>query len=180
MRSIREFVAKAYELRADWADDMLSRVKEERKQAAQSAARVIAEKRAEIEKINLRLQRLLDSFLDAVIEREEYTGEKTKLMSQKKSLEGQMAALSAGRSDWIEPFTEWVLSAKNAGKVAESGSLPEKRVLALKVFGSNLVLEGKIARGSCVKPWSLLVEKSSSGGMVRGTGFEPVTPTVSR
>jgi hypothetical protein len=32
----------------------------------------------------------------------------------------------------------------------------------------------KKSRGSCVKPQSLLVENSSSGGMVRGAGFEPV------
>jgi hypothetical protein len=46
--------------------------------------------------------------------------------------------------------------------LAESGSLQEKRILALKVFGSNLVLDSKKPRGSCVKPWLLLVENSSS------------------
>jgi hypothetical protein len=51
-------------------------------------------------------------------------------------------------------------------------SLQEKRVLALEFFGSNLVLDGKKARGSCVNPWSLLVENSPCGGMVRGGGFE--------
>ena len=139
---------------------------------------MFAEKHGELQAINLRLQRLLDSFLDAVIEREDYTAEKMKLMGQKKSLEGQIAALSAGRADWLEPFQKWILSAKNAGEIAVSGSLQEKRVLALEVFGSNLVLDGKKARGSCVKSWSLLVENSSSGGMVRAVGFEPTTPTV--
>ena len=169
---------KPYSLRSDWADEMLKRVKEEKKEAAQSAARVVAGKRDEIDKINLRLQRLLDSFLDAVIERDDYTAEKTKLMSQKKSLEAQIAALSAGRADWLEPLTEWILSAKNAGEIAVSGSLQEKRVLAQKVFGSNLILDGKKARGSCVKPWSTLVENSSCVDMVRAAGFEPATPTV--
>jgi hypothetical protein len=169
---------KPFALRADWADAMLLRVKEQKKEAAQSAARVVAEKRAEIDKVNLRLQRLLDSFLDAVIERDDYTAQKTKLMSQKKTLEGQIAALSAGRADWLEPFQKWILTAKNAGEIAVSGSLQEKRVLALEVFGSNLVLDGKKARGSCVKSWSLLVETSPCGGMVRAAGFEPATPTV--
>ena len=169
---------KPYSLRSDWADEMLTRVKEEKKKAAQSAAQVMAGKRDEIDKINLRLQRLLDSFLDAVIERDDYTAEKTKLMSQKKSFEAQIATLSAGRANWLEPLTEWILSAKNAGEIAVSGSLQEKRVLAQKVFGSNLVLDGKKARGSCVKPWSLLVEASIAGGMVRAVGFEPTTPTV--
>jgi hypothetical protein len=98
---------KPCELRADSADAMLSRVKGEKKQSAQSAEKVIAEKRNEIEKINLHLQRLLDSFLDTVIERDDYTAEKSKLMSQKKSLEGQIAALSAGRADWLESCPRW-------------------------------------------------------------------------
>jgi len=171
---------KPYSLRADWADEMLELVKKEKKQSAQSATQLVAQKRAEIEKVNLRLQRLLDSFLDALIDRETFTEEKARLMSQKKTLEEQKTCLMAGRSDWLEPFQNWILTAKNAGEIAVSGSLQAKRVLALKVFGSNLVLDCKKARGYCLKPWSLLVEKSQTGGMVRDTGFEPVTPTVSR
>jgi hypothetical protein len=139
-----------------------------------------SQKRAEIEKINLRLQKLLDSFLDELIDRESYVAEKAKGMSQKKSLEEQISALLKGQVDWLEPFQSWIISARNAGEIAVSGSLQEKRVLAQQVFGSNLVLDCKKARGSCVKPWSALVENSSTGGMVRDTGFEPVTPTVSR
>jgi len=131
---------------------MLKRVKDEKTQSAQSAARVIVEKRGEIEKINLRLQKLLDSFLDGIIDRETYVTEKAKGMSQKKTLEEQSAALSAGRANWLELFRKWILAAKNAGKIAVSDSLQEKRVLALEVFGSNLVLDCKKARGSCVKP----------------------------
>ena len=166
---------KPYSLRADWADEMLSRVKEENKQSAQSAALVVAERRGEIEKINLRLQKLLDAFLDGVIERNDYTAAKAKLMSQKKSLEEQSTTLSTGRANWLEPFQNWIIAARNAGEIAVNGSPQEKKVLAQKVFGSNLVLDCKKARGSCVKPWSLLVEKSSSGGVVPREGLEPST-----
>ncbi|MDE3065929.1 MAG: hypothetical protein KGJ60_00105 [Verrucomicrobiota bacterium] len=61
-------------------------------------------KRAAIEEIKLRLQRRLDSFLDGVIEREEYTAERARLMSRKKTLEEQKGACAAGRADWLEPF----------------------------------------------------------------------------
>ena len=61
------------------------------------------QKRVEIEKINLRLQKLLDSFLDELIDRETYVAEKSKGMSRKKSLEEQCAALSTGRASWLEP-----------------------------------------------------------------------------
>ena len=65
------------------------------------------------------------------------------------------------------------------GEISINGSLQAKRVLAEKMFDSNLVLDEK-NRVFCVKPWSALVELSQTGGMVRGGGFEPPTPTVSR
>ena len=71
---------------------MLTRVKEEKKQSAQSGAVMAEQKRGEIEKINLRLQTLLDSFLDGIIDRETYVAEKAKRMSQKKSLEEQSSS----------------------------------------------------------------------------------------
>jgi hypothetical protein len=158
-----------------WADEMLKRVKEEKKQSAQTAKLMAGQKRAEIEKINLRLQKLLESFLDEVIDRETYVAAKAKEMSQKKSLEEQSTALLRGRADWLEPFQSWILTARNAGETVINGSLQQKRVLAKQVFGSNLVLDCKKARGSCVKPWSLLVENSSSGGMEPMAGIEPAT-----
>ena len=76
--------------------------------------------------------------------------------------------------DFMSIFpAEWILTAKNAAEIAVSGSLEEKRVLAQKVFGSNLVLDSKKARGYCVNHWSPLVEKSSSGGLERVKGIEP-------
>ena len=166
---------KPYSLRADWADEMLTRVKEEKTRDSQSARLMAEQKRGGIEKINLRLQTLLDSFLDGVIDRETYVAEKAKGMSQKKSLEEQSSALLKGRADWLEPFQSWILTARNAGEIADKGSLQEKRVLAQKVFGSNLVLDSKIARGSCVKPWSALVELNQTGGLEPMSGIEPPT-----
>ena len=130
---------KPFSLRADWADEMLKRVKEEKKQSAQSDALMAGQKRAEIEKINLRLQKLLDSFLDEIIDRETYVAEKAKWMSQKKSLEEQSTALLKGRANWLEPFQSWILTARNAGEIAVSGSHQEKRVLAQQVFASVAV-----------------------------------------
>lgn len=93
-------------------------------------------------------------------------------MGQRKTLEEQRTSLQESNTSLgLEPFKEWINIAKNAEKVAVSGSLQEKRVLASKVFGSNLVFDYKKARGSCVKPWSLLLEITE---VVPTTGLEPV------
>ena len=60
---------KAFTLRSDWAEDMLKRVKKEKDECAQSAELVAAGKRLEVEKVSQRLQRLLDSLLDGLIDR---------------------------------------------------------------------------------------------------------------
>ncbi len=164
-----------FALRADWADEMLKRVEEEKKQSTQTSAQLAAERRLQIEQINLKLQKLLDSFLDDLVDRETFAAEKAKLMSRKKTLEEEKTRLQAGRADWLEPFQSWILTAKNTGEIAKAGAPEEKKGLALKIFGSNLVLDCKKARGCCVKPWSLLVEKSQTGGMVRPVGIEPTT-----
>jgi hypothetical protein len=151
----------------DWADLMLKRLEAERKESARSSTLLAGQKRAEIEKINLRLQTLLDSLLDHVIDRDTYITEKTKLMSRKRSLEEQAKALQQGHVVWLEPFKEWILTAKDAGQIALTGSLGDKRGLAKKVFGSNLVLDCKKARGCAEKPWSFLPENSSRIRWVR-------------
>ena len=166
---------KPYTLREDWADEMLTRLEDEKKQSAQALAQQVAQKRLEIEKLNLKMKKLLDTFLDDLVDRETFAVEKSRLMRQKKTLEEQKERLQVGRADWLEPFQSWILTAKNTGKIAVSGSSEDKRGLASKIFGSNLVLDCKKARGCCVKPWSLLVEKSQTGGMVGVTGLEPVT-----
>jgi site-specific DNA recombinase len=167
-------LVKSYSMRSDWAEQMLAWLEDEKKGIAQSSAALASEKRAEIEKINLRLQRLLGSFLDGVVERNDYTAEKAKLMSRKKSLEEQSSALLKGKNDWLEPFQNWIKTARNAGEIALTGSLLQKRVLALEVFGSNLVLDRKKTRGCAVKAWPLLVEKSTCSDVVPTTGLEPV------
>ncbi len=166
---------KPFALRTDWADEMLELVKKEKKTTSQSALQLAAQKHADIQKLNERIQKLLDSYLDELIDRETFTAEKAKAMSQRKTLEQEKEACEAGRSYWLEPFQNWILTAKNAGLIAQSGTLQEKRVLAEKVFGSNLVLDCKKARGSCVKPWSLLVSTSQTGGVVHPAGLEPAT-----
>ena len=82
------------------------------------------------------------------------------------------------RNPGFPTLQNWILAARNAGEIALSDSPQEKKVLARKVFGSNLVLDCKKACGSCVKPWSLLVEKSQTGGLVRAAGLEPAAPSV--
>jgi len=69
---------------------MLKRLKQEEKEIAQSCFAFIQEKKEEIKRINQKLQRLLDAYLEQPIDRETYLEKKAKLISQKKTLEEQI------------------------------------------------------------------------------------------
>jgi hypothetical protein len=64
--------------------------------------------RGQVAQITAKLQRLLDSFLDELIDRQTYTHKKAQLMSEKKSLEEKMSDLALGQCGWVEPMRQWL------------------------------------------------------------------------
>ena len=126
---------------------MLEPAQDRRKEeAAQSSTAFVQESRGKIQTISLKLQRLLDGYLDQVIEQEIYRNEKAKLLSEKKSLEEQIINFEQKRTGWLEPMQEWIKEAKSLPKIAQESNLFEKKVAAEHLFGSNLVLANREAR----------------------------------
>ena len=70
------------------------------------------------------------------------------------------------QGSWIEPMREWINEAQEVTKVAESADLQLKKVLAKKIFGSNLYLENKTVRGDGQKSWSSLRSTPTGRGAV--------------
>ena len=161
-------------LRKDWAEKMLNKLETEKNESAQSLAAFVQETRKKIAVIQIKLQRLLDGYLEQDIEREDYRMEKAKLMSEKKSLEEQTTRFEQKQNDCLEPMRSWIISASNMEKIARDGNLFAKKVAAKEVFGSNLLLKTKKARGSALPPWSALRADAAFQNWVRDTGIGPV------
>ena len=150
------FMIQKVSLRQDWAEWMLNRLKEEEKHSAQSCFAFVQENIEKVKNLKQKLQFLLDSYLDQVIEREIYLEKKSELMSEIKTMEEQNIRFEQKQNDWLEPFGEWINEAANAAKIARDTNLFDKKVLASKIFGSNLILENKKARGSAQNQWAAL------------------------
>ena len=106
-----------------------------------------------IRAIQTKLQRLLDGYLEQDIEREIYRVEKAKLLSEKKSLDEQMARIEQKRTGWLEPMTEWIKEAENLPQ-NRTGEQPFcEKGYAKEIFGSNLVLaaERRASARHCIE-----------------------------
>ena len=182
-----------FSLQKDWAEELTKMLEKDKSESAQSSAAFVQEAQEKIKTISIKLQRLLDIYLDQVIEREIYLSKKAELMSEKKSLEEQIIRIEQKRTGWVEPMIEWIKEAENLPKITQEGSLSEKKTAAKEIFGLNLILAGAEARVSAPESganapknqWAAVAaahqsigEKSESFILARAMGFEPTISSV--
>ncbi len=165
----------------DWAAELTKMADRDEQKAVRSAATLIQEARGEIQGISQKLQRLLDAYLDQDIERESYRSEKADLLSRKKSLEEKIGNLEQGAIAWVEPLRDWIKDAQMLNEMTETTPLPLKKSFAQKIFGLNLTLHAREARGFAEIQWAAIEaahQKISKTDpcliMERVTGIEPV------
>ena len=139
---------KSVSLKSDWAEQMRVLLSQDEKTSAQTDTAFVEKNREKIKNIQVKLQRLLDSYLDQDIEREIYVSKKSELLSEKKSLEEQISSLLQKQTGWLEPMRNWIGEAESMDKIAESSSLFEKKSALKEIFGSNLLLQNKTVRAS--------------------------------
>ena len=163
-------------LRQDWAKQMLSKLDLEKIELALSCGAFVGEKREEIRAISQKLQRLLDSYLDQDVDRDSYLVKKEELLSSKKTLEEQIARIQQTHNAWLEPMKNWIIEAADAANIASGKDLEAKKVLAQKIFGSNLFLSDQKARGKEVNQWAALRAAPPTRGWERVKGIEPSSP----
>jgi hypothetical protein len=149
-------MVRPYSLPEDWADDFLSRIRAEMTESTQHAATMIEEAQVEIGAIEAKLKRLKLMLLDELIGHDEARRDRAEMLSDKKTFEDHIAAIETKPDGWLEQFRDWVSEAQRVGEIAVSDALTERAALAKKIFGSNLVLAGKKARGVAVNPWALI------------------------
>ena len=145
-----------------WAEGMRTMINRDKTDSAQSVSAFVQETRDKVSQINTKLQRLLDGYLDQLIDQETYKVEKNKLTSSKKSLEENLLTLERTQTGWIEPFSKWIDQAENLPAVAECGSLLEQKATAKQLFGSNLQLSASEASGTYRDPWDFVVRAKNS------------------
>src|SRR3989339_2275450 len=135
----------------DWAEELLKMAENEHGESAQSLTASVKEKDEKISSLSKKLERLLNGYLDQVIDEQDYRNRKAKLLSEKKSLEEEMTSLSHKQNDWLEPMKEWIKDAQSLDKIASDDDLFAKKVCAKEIFGSNLLLGEKLVRASAPK-----------------------------
>ena len=90
-----------------------------------------------------KLNKLLDSFLEGVVDSETYKNKKNEFFDEKLKIQEDLAKIRAGGSSWLEPFSEWVGSALSCAKIARAKNTCEDLAIFSKTVGSDFFLTNR-------------------------------------
>ena len=163
-----------------WADELGKMAEKDSQESDVAITAVVQDLRSKAEDTDRKLQRLLNAYLDQDIEQEVYRIQKNILVSDKKSLEEQIARLEQKGKTWLEPLKNFTKDAQTLNEIAISPSLADKKSFAVKIFGSDLFLQNKKIVSTPQTQWAALCaarksysENPKCFNLVGREGFEP-------
>ena len=126
-----------------WWKDWLAWVEKDKLNETKLASQNIIQVGEEMQEVDRKLNKLLDTYLDSVVDEESYKRKKNELFEQKLNLQEKISKIQSGGSSWLEPFEEFIKSSINCGKIAlGKNNLQDLRNLARNA-GSNFFLSDK-------------------------------------
>jgi len=140
----------------DWKEKMLAQVEIWEKESKESSHIFAQNLETKIRLTNEKLDKLINAFLDGDIEKETYLSKKEELIQTKKDLCGQKSDFGRKGNNWIEPLKEWILSAREAEKLAISNDLHEMKSFVKKI-GTNHQLFNKKMSFAPIAPFNILL-----------------------
>ncbi len=154
---LSELLAR-FVLPLEWAAELNRLMDKDEKETTQIAAASVQEMRSKIAVLDGKIARLTDLFIEQDIERGDYLERRHALMSEKRSLQEQSLLLERDAAAWLEPMREWINEAQALSEIAQSQNYPSKKSSLQKVFGSNLTLHAREARGTAQNQWLYLAQ----------------------
>ena len=121
---------------------MLKQLEVDEKESLKSKAGEIRAFDEKVKVVEDKLDKLLDSHLEGLVEKNIYLNKKEKLINEKVGLEENLKAVRQNGNNWLEPMRDFIFLLIKAKKIAGSGDSLELKAF-LKNIGSNFILQGK-------------------------------------
>ncbi len=139
---IREMLEKVL-LPQNWAQDWYKWLDEDEINEQRLAEENIQKLKHELETLDKKLNILLDSFLDQIIDNETYKKKKNELFEEKLKITEQITKIQTNGSSWLEPMREFVGSALSCAKIARAKNTCSDLAIGAKTVGSNFFLTNR-------------------------------------
>jgi site-specific DNA recombinase len=143
-------------LPASWGKSWLKWLEQDRVEEKQSIQQNLFLINQNIQTIDQKLNKLLDTYLDNTIEEKVYKDKKNQLFDQKLDLEEKKVKTETNGSHWLEPFRDFIINAQDAPNIARKKENLSRLSSAVKNIGSNFFLKDKKLHIELKKPFTAL------------------------
>jgi len=141
-------------------EKVLAELEKDELRAKEQTKIIVQNLKKELGEIEIKLEKLLDVYLNEVISTEEYTSRKQKILTQKLELQEKIKDFEQKGLSWLEPAREFVLKLNYAEKLRNSDNHPEMKTF-LKNIGSNHILRNQKLIFSFDFPFNFVAEPRS-------------------
>ena len=146
-QQLRAIVEKT-SLPASWAKLWLERLDKEETEEKANSETAITKLSSDIQEIDQKLDRLLEGYLDQIVDHQIYQQKKNELVGLKIKLKEKMASISKNGSEWLGLMREFTEVAADAAKIARAKHNGEELSFFAKKVGSDYSLNNR--QLSCV------------------------------
>ena len=145
-----------YAMPQEWVSPLSAMLDTEAASASKTATEAVQGLRDKVFDISNKLERLTDLYVAEDLEREDYLSRRRALMSERRTIEEQIVRLERAPGVWVEPVRNWIQDASRLDEIGKSKDIPSKKSPLQKVFGLNLRIHAREARGNPIPPYAAL------------------------
>jgi len=133
----------------DWAEKMLAEVETWKRDEEAKQADLVAAQRIEFDEMQEKLDRLLDAYVDGILDKDEFAARKEQYVTRKRELADSVAAFESGGASRLEPLVTFISDARQARYTAASQDLSDLRKWH-HLLGSNLLFSSEVMERECM------------------------------
>jgi len=128
---------------ASWAKLWLERLNKEELEEKSNSENQVAKFSSEIQEIDQKLDRLLEGYLDQIVDPQIYQQKKNELVETKIKLKEKMTSISKNGSEWLGLMKKFIEVAADAAKIARAKHNGEELSFFAKKVGSDYSLNNR-------------------------------------
>ena len=156
----------------NWVKEMLAYLEKEEKKEFQSGENFVQKTNQKLAETQNKLDKLLEGYLDGLIDEEDYKRKKEELIQQKISLKNEKETTEKKKfQSWIEPTRNFLKTAFSIQKIVSGKSLEEIRQIVEKA-GTNHIISNKKVAWDWQPPYDFLASFLASPARWRGESKE--------
>ena len=139
----------------NWAEIILAEIEAMERLEVREQRSFFQNLEQQIQELDKKIDKLINSFLDGLIEKESYLKKKDELLKMKVDLQERQKDFGKKGVAWVELAREWVEVAHHAGKLALSDDFFEIKQFVKKIGSNHSVMDKKVLL-DVVPPFALV------------------------